>query len=120
MFYQSYYRKQVNYVTFVTYKPSETADNLKKGGGFIPGIRPGKETEKFITTVLIRLTFWGALFLGVIAIIPSLLRLLPQGTNLVIFTGIGGTSLLIVVGVITDTIRQIKSVAVTRSYEQFK
>ncbi len=108
------------FYTFVTYKPSETADNLKKGGGFIPGIRPGKETEKFITTVLIRLTFWGAIFLGTIAIVPSLLRLVPQGTNLAIFTGIGGTSLLIVVGVITDTIRQIKSVAVTRSYEQFK
>jgi preprotein translocase subunit SecY len=108
------------FYTFVTYKPSETADNLKKGGGFIPGIRPGKETEKFITTVLIRLTFWGAIFLGTIAIIPSLLRLVPQGTNLAIFSGIGGTSLLIVVGVITDTIRQIKSVAVTRSYEQFK
>lgn len=108
------------FYTFVTYKPSETADNLKKGGGFIPGIRPGKETEKFIQTVLIRLTFWGALFLGVVSIIPSVIRLLPQGSNLAIFTGIGGTSMLIIVGVITDTIRQIKSVAVTRSYEQYK
>lgn len=108
------------FYTFVTYKPSETADNLKKGGGFIPGIRPGKETEKFIQTVLIRLTFWGAIFLGAVSLIPSLIRLLPQGANLALFTGIGGTSLLIVVGVITDTIRQMKSIAVTRSYEQFK
>jgi preprotein translocase subunit SecY len=108
------------FYTLVTFKPSETADNLKKSGGFIPGIRPGKETEKHILSILLRLTFWGSLFLGIVALIPSLLRLLPQGTNLTIFSGIGGTSLLIVVGVITDTIRQIKSVAVTRSYDQFK
>ena len=108
------------FYTFVTYKPNETADNLKKGGGFIPGIRPGKETENYIKGVLIRLTFWGAIFLGTVAIIPSLIRLVPEGANLAIFTGIGGTSLLIIVGVIIDTIRQIKSVAVTRSYDQFK
>jgi preprotein translocase subunit SecY len=108
------------FYTLVTFKPSETADNLKKSGGFIPGIRPGKETEKYIITILLRLTFWGALFLGVVSLIPSLLRLMPNGANLSLFSGIGGTSLLIVVGVVIDTLRQIKSVAVTRSYDQFK
>lgn len=108
------------FYTLVTFKPSETADNLKKSGGFIPGIRPGKETEKYIITILLRLTFWGALFLGIVSLIPSLLRLMPNGANLSLFSGIGGTSLLIVVGVVIDTLRQIKSVAVTRSYDQFK
>lgn len=108
------------FYTFVTFKPKETADNLKKSGGFVPGTRPGKETEKYIMNILIRLTFWGAIFLGVVAIIPNLYRLGTFTQNLNIFTSIGGTSLLIIVGVISDTLRQIKSVAVTRSYEQFK
>lgn len=108
------------FYTLVTFKPSETADNLKKGGGFIPGIRPGKETERYILMILLRLTFWGALFLGTVSLVPSLLRLMPNAGSLSLFSGIGGTSLLIVVGVVIDTIRQIKSVAVTRSYDQFK
>jgi preprotein translocase subunit SecY len=108
------------FYTFVTFKPSETADNLKKSGGFIPGLRPGKETERFIKTVLIRLSFWGAIFLATVAIIPNLYRLGTFTQNLNLFSTIGGTSLLIIVGVIADTLRQVKSVAVTRSYEQFK
>ena len=108
------------FYTFVTFKPSETADNLKKSGGFIPGLRPGKETEKYIMTILIRLSFWGSIFLATVAIIPNLYRLGTFTQNLNIFSSIGGTSLLIIVGVISDTIRQIKSVAVTRSYDQFK
>jgi preprotein translocase subunit SecY len=108
------------FYTFVTFKPKETADNLKKSGGFIPGMRPGKETEKYITNILIRLSFWGAIFLATVAIIPNLYRLGTYTQNLNVFSTIGGTSLLIIVGVISDTLRQIKSVAVTRSYEQFK
>jgi preprotein translocase subunit SecY len=108
------------FYTFVTFKPSETADNLKKSGGFIPGLRPGKETEKYIRTILIRLSFWGAIFLATVAIIPNLYRLGTFTQNLNLFSSIGGTSLLIIVGVISDTLRQIKSVAVTKSYEQFK
>jgi len=107
------------FYTFVTFKPSETADNLKKSGGFIPGLRPGKETEKYIMTILIRLSFWGSIFLAVVAIIPNLYRMGTFTQNLNLFSSIGGTSLLIIVGVMTDTLRQIKSVAVTRSYEQF-
>ncbi len=108
------------FYTFVTYKPSETADNLKKSGAFIPGLRPGKTTQRYITKVLIRLTVVGSIFLAGIAVLPNLARLSPQGMNLAILSGIGGTSLLIVVGVILDTIRQMKSLTVTRSYEQYK
>lgn len=108
------------FYTFVTYKPYDTADNLKKSGGFIPGLRPGKVTQDYITKVLIRLTVVGSLFLATIAIFPNLARLTPQGSNLAILSGIGGTSILIVVGVVLDTIRQMKSLTVTRSYEQYK
>lgn len=108
------------FYTFISYKPSETADNLKKSGGFIPGLRPGKATENYITHVLLRLTFVGAIFLAAVALIPSLIRLTPQGQNLAIISGIGGTSILIIVGVILDTLRQMKSLTVTKSYDQYK
>jgi len=108
------------FYTFVTYKPSETSDNLKKSGGFIPGLRPGKSTEKFITKVLLRLAFLGSMFLAVIALLPSIVRLSEQGRNLMVLTGIGGTSLLIVIGVVLDTIRQMKSLTVTNSYDQYR
>ncbi|HLD03942.1 MAG TPA: preprotein translocase subunit SecY [Candidatus Dojkabacteria bacterium] len=108
------------FYTFVVFKPKETADNLKKSGGFIPGIRPGVETEKYITKILVRLTTVGGIFLAVIAIIPNLVQATPQGATLTLFRGIGGTSLLIVVGVILDTMRRMKSLAVTRSYDQYR
>ncbi|KXK26199.1 MAG: Protein translocase subunit SecY [candidate division WS6 bacterium OLB20] len=108
------------FYTFVTYKPSETADNLKKSGGFIPGLRPGKATQKFITHVLVRLTVVGSIFLAVISLIPSIVILSPQGANLTIIGAVGGTSILIIVGVILDTIRQMKSLTVSISYDQYK
>ena len=108
------------FYTFVTFKPSETAENLKKSAGFIPGIRPGKETEAHITFILIRLTFVGSIFLAAIALIPSVVRLFPQGATLNSVRMIGGTSVLIVVGTVIDTIRQMKSVSVSKSYDQFK
>jgi len=104
------------FYTFVVLKPKEQAENLKKAGGFIPGIRPGKSTAKYITQIVIRLTIVGSLFLATIALIPSLAG---KGTQLAIFSGIGGTSVLIIVGVILDVIRQVKSMVVTRSYEVY-
>jgi preprotein translocase subunit SecY len=101
-------------------KPEDTSENLQKSGGFIPGIRPGNATTKFITSTLVRLTFVGAIFLALLAVIPSLVRLTDQGADLLIFTGIGGTSLLIIVSVILDTLRQAKSFTLTRSYEMYK
>jgi preprotein translocase subunit SecY len=108
------------FYTFVVMKPEDTSENLQKSGGFIPGIRPGNATTKFITSTLVRLTFVGAIFLALLAVIPSLVRLTDQGADLLIFTGIGGTSLLIIVSVILDTLRQAKSFTLTRSYEMYK
>lgn len=108
------------FYTFITYKPSETAENLQKSGGFIPGLRPGKSTQDFVTKVLLRLTVVGAIFLGLIALLPNLLRYTQFGANLNVLAGIGGTSLLIIVGVVLDTMRQMQSLTVTRSYDQYK
>lgn len=105
------------FYTFVVLNPNEQAENLKKAGGFIPGIRPGKSTASYITNIMIRLTAIGAIFLATIALVPSLAR---RGTELAVLSGIGGTSILIVVGVILDTVRQVKSMVVSRSYEAYK
>ncbi|MEI6887233.1 MAG: preprotein translocase subunit SecY [bacterium] len=108
------------FYTFVAFKPSDVAENLKKSGGFIPGIRPGGATAKYITGILIRVTLVGSLFLGFIAVLPNIPTILGTGITLALFTGIGGTSILIVVTVILDTLRQINSLVVTRSYEKYK
>lgn len=105
------------FYTFVVLNPKEQAENLKKSGGFIPGIRPGTSTAKYISTIMIRLTFIGAIFLATVSLIPSLAR---RGAELALLSGIGGTSILIVVGVILDTIRRLKSMVVSRSYEAYK
>ncbi|SFM24679.1 preprotein translocase subunit SecY [Salibacterium qingdaonense] len=104
------------FYTFVQVNPEQMADNLKKQGGYIPGIRPGKTTETYIRRVLYRLTFVGALFLAVVAIIPVFFIAqlgLPQSIQ------IGGTGLLIVVGVALDTMKQIESQLIQRSYKGF-
>lgn len=104
------------FYTFVQVNPEQMADNLKKQGGYIPGIRPGHTTEAFITRILYRLTFVGALFLATVSIIPVFfteLAGLPPAVQ------IGGTSLLIVVGVALDTMKQIESQLIKRSYKGF-
>ena len=116
----------------------DQADNMKKYGGFIPGIRPGKKTAEYIDRILTRLTFGGAIYLGLISLLPLILisgfrvQLLPvigptldgilpsfitQGLNLKFF--FGGTALLIVVGVAIDTVSQIESHMLSRHYEGF-
>lgn len=105
------------FYTFIVLNPSEQAENLKKAGGFIPGIRPGESTANYITNIMIKLTVIGSVFLATIALIPSLVK---RGIQLAILSGIGGTSILIVVGVILDTIRKIKSMVVSRSYSKYK
>ncbi|MBN1331300.1 preprotein translocase subunit SecY [Candidatus Dojkabacteria bacterium] len=107
------------FYTFVVMKPDEVADNLRKSGGFIPGIRPGDSTAKFISHVLIKLTFVGAIFLASVALVPTLFQIGFQEQNLLVLSGIGGTSILIIVGVIVDTYRQIGSYIVTSSYEKY-
>jgi preprotein translocase subunit SecY len=102
------------FYTAIIFNPVDIADNLKKYGGFIPGVRPGQRTSEYIYRVLSRITFGGAIYLSVVCILPDILR----GYFNVPFY-FGGTSLLIVVGVALDTISQIESHLITRSYEGF-
>ncbi len=102
------------FYTAIIFNPVDIADNLKKYGGYIPGIRPGQKTSEYIYRVLTRLTFVGAIYLAIICIIPEILI---KKYNVPFY--FGGTSLLIVVGVALDTISQIESHLVTRSYEGF-
>ena len=102
------------FYTAIIFNPVDIADNLKKYGGFIPGIRPGQRTSDYIYKVLARITFGGAVYLSAVCILPDILR----GYFNVPFY-FGGTSILIVVGVALDTISQIESHLVTRSYDGF-
>lgn len=102
------------FYTAVTFNPVDVADNLKKGGGFIPGIRPGKKTAEYIDHVLTRITAAGATYLAVVCLIPVLLQNWMQ-----VPFYFGGTALLIVVGVALDTVQQIESHLITRNYEGF-
>lgn len=102
------------FYTAVVFNPVDIADNLKKYGGFIPGIRPGQKTSEYIYRVLTRLTFVGALYLAIVCIIPEIMI---KKFNVPFY--FGGTSLLIVVGVALDTVSQIESHLLTRSYEGF-
>jgi len=102
------------FYTAVTFKPDDVAENLKKNGGFIPGIRPGKKTAEFIDFVLTRLTVVGAIYLSAVCVMPTLLI---SKFNVPFY--FGGTALLIVVGVAIDTISQIESHLVMRNYDGF-
>lgn len=103
------------FYAFVQIKPKELSENLQKNGGFIPGIRPGKETEEHINKVLSRLTLIGAVFLMVVSAIPILFNGVTNlSTNIVV----GGTGLLIVVGVALDTYKQIESSLISRNYRR--
>ncbi len=103
------------FYTVITFEPHEIANNLQKQGGFVPGIRPGTNTAQFLSKTLYRITFLGALFLALIAVLP----LLVQGLTGITSLNLGGTSLLIVVSVALETIRQIRSQLLMREYEAF-
>jgi preprotein translocase subunit SecY len=131
------------FYTSIVFNPVDTTDNIKKYGGFIPGIRPGKKTAEYIDTVLTRITFWGALYLSLVSVIPMFLtngvRLheLPRWLGGGLFMGMpqwlkggfdlpfsatsffGGTSLLIVVGVAMDFVQQLESQLIMRHYDGF-
>jgi len=102
------------FYTAVTFKPEDVAENLKKNGGFVPGIRPGKRTAEFIDKVLTRLTVVGAIYLSAVCVLPSILI---SQFNIPFY--FGGTALLIIVGVGIDTISQIESHLHMRNYEGF-
>lgn len=102
------------FYTALTFNPTELANNIKKYGGFVLGIRPGKPTADFLEFTISRLTFVGALFLATIALIPTLVEGVTKITS---FQGLGSTALLIVVGVALDLVRQVETHLVTRQYE---
>jgi preprotein translocase subunit SecY len=125
------------YVSII-FNPNEAADNMRKYGGFIPGIRPGRSTSDYMNTILTRITFVGAIYLAILCLIPSIMmsgihlqhlplignvidrtfpRFLLEGLNVQFY--FGGTSLLIVVGVAMDTINQIEAQLIMRHYEGF-
>jgi preprotein translocase subunit SecY len=102
------------FYTAVTFNPVEQADNLKKYGGFIPGVRPGRPTAEYLDRILARLTFPGALYLAAVAALPTILTN-QTAANF----AFGGTSLLIVVGVALDTMKQLEAQLMMRNYEGF-
>ena len=126
------------FYTAIIFNPDDVAENMRKYGGFVPGIRPGKRTAEYIDTILARITLVGAIYLIIVALIPEFLitgfkvapipfigetldRYIPtfitQGMGITFY--FGGTSLLIIVGVAMDTIQQVESQLVMRNYEGF-
>jgi preprotein translocase subunit SecY len=103
------------FYTAVVLNPNDLAENMRKYGGFIPGIRPGRKTAEYIDRVLSRITLPGAVFLALVAVLPDLII----GASRVPFLGFGGTSVLIVVGVALDTLQQVESHLLMRHYEGF-
>jgi len=99
----------------ITFNPVEVADNMKKYGGFIPGIRPGRPTSEYLDRVLSRITLPGSLFLGIITVLPLALLGLTKGQPF----PFGGTAVLIIVGVGLETVKQIESQLMLRNYEGF-
>jgi preprotein translocase subunit SecY len=103
------------FYTAIVFNPEEIADNVQKQGGFVPGLRPGRQTAEFLYKVLNRITLAGAAFLGLVAVLPYIVQSFTD-TQALTF---GGTSLLIVVSVVIESLRQIQSQMVMRDYENF-
>ena len=103
------------FYTAIIVNPQMMADDLKRNGGFIPGVKPGKETTRYIDTIMTRITLPGSIFLAVVAILPTFAEMLGINRQFALF--FGGTSLLILVGVVLDTLRQIESYLLLRHYD---
>ncbi|MEK7285064.1 MAG: hypothetical protein AAB114_04290, partial [Chloroflexota bacterium] len=103
------------FYTAFTFVPNDVADNIKRYGGFIPGIRPGRPTAEFLGRVVTRITIAGALFLGIVAVMPTIIGDVTGVQTL----RLGGTSVLIVVGVVVETMKQLEAQLLMRSYEGF-
>jgi preprotein translocase subunit SecY len=103
------------FYTFIIFQPHQMAENLQKQGGFIPGVRPGEDTEKYLFTVIQRLTIVGALFLALIAVLPIVVQQVTKVSTL----NLGGTSLLIVVAVVLEVMRQVRAQLITRTYDTY-
>jgi len=103
------------FYTAITFNPAKIAEEIKKHGGFIPGIRPGRPTKEFLNKILTRITFAGAIFLGLIAILPSIARSITGVTTM----AIGGTGILIVVSVVLETVKSLEAQLIMRNYDGF-
>ena len=106
------------FYTAFTFKPDETADQLRKNGGFIPGIRPGAPTRDYLSRVVYRISLAGAIFLGIVAVSPIIVAIPFQNSVVANFT-LGGTALLIVVSVVVETMKQLEAQLMMRNYEGF-
>ena len=104
-----------SFYTAVTVNPTMMAEDMKKNGGFIPGVKPGKKTVEYLDSIMSRVTLPGSIFLAIIAILPAFATLL--GVNNQFASFYGGTSLLILVGVVLDTLQQIESYLLMRHYD---
>jgi preprotein translocase subunit SecY len=102
----------------ITFNPTEVAENMKKYGGFVPGIRPGKPTADYLDFILSRITLPGALYLGLISVLPNFFFIWLNQTQYQNFP-FGGTAVLIMVGVALETVKQIESQLMQRNYEGF-
>lgn len=103
------------FYTGIVFKPSEIAENLQKQSGYVPGIRPGTETKEYLSNVITRITFFGALFLGVIAILPYIVQSVTNITTI----ALGGTGILIIVSVVVETMRQLDSQIKMHTYDNY-
>ena len=103
------------FYTAIVFNPTKIAEDIQKYGGFIPGVRPGKPTSSFLNHIVTRITLAGAVFLGLIAVLPNILRAFTGNQNLLV----GGTSILIVVSVVIETIKILDVQMATKSYEKF-
>jgi preprotein translocase subunit SecY len=103
------------FYTAITINPNQMAEDMKKNGGFIPGVKPGRKTAEFIDNVMSKITLPGSIFLGLVAIMPAIVSLV--GVNQQFAQFYGGTSLLILVGVVLDTLQQIESHLLMRHYD---
>lgn len=103
------------FYTSVIFQPKQVAENLQKQGGFVPGVRPGRETEEYISYIINRVVFIGAVFLGLIAVLPYIVQSLTHINTLIL----GGTGILIVVSVVLETARQVKAQLAMRTYDYY-
>ncbi len=103
------------FYTAISVNPQQIADDMKRGGGFVPGVKPGQQTSEYISTILDRITFPGSIMLALVAILPAFASMLGMASSFAQF--FGGTSLLIMVGVVLDTLQQVESYLLMRRYE---
>jgi preprotein translocase subunit SecY len=103
------------FYTLVMFNPQKIAEEIKKHGGFLPGIRPGESTAKYLNFVVIRITVAGALFLGLIAVMPFVVQQITHIDKL----ALGGTAILIVVSVVLETVKKIEAQLVMRNYDKY-